>query len=280
MARKGTIPRRLADCPNPVCAACLCGKAHKHPKQTKAKSKHVPRPVSKPGDCVSVDALVSATPGLIAQMCGFLTRQRCKCAAVFVDHCSDFSYVHLMANQDGDNVCAAKAAFEKFSKANGVDVRHCHTDNGIFACCQWQDDCTAKMQGFTCSGVNVHHQSGRVKTRMRSLQDQGRSMLIHANHRWPTTITAHLWPCAVRAANDSLNATPAARFAHDLSPLQVFAGTSVDVNHRHWNPIFCPACVLAGPLQTAGIQDKWRERSTPGIYLGRSPLHARLVALV
>jgi len=93
-------------------------------------------------------------------------------------------------------------------------------------------------------------------------------MLIHANHRWSTAITAHLWPYAIRAANDSLNATPAARFAHDLSPLQVFTGTSVDVNHRHWNPIFCPAYVLTGPLQTTGIQDKWRERSTPGIYLG------------
>jgi len=39
MARKGTIPKRLADCPNPVCAACLHGKAHKGPKRTKAKSK-------------------------------------------------------------------------------------------------------------------------------------------------------------------------------------------------------------------------------------------------
>ena len=280
MARKGTIPKRLADCPNPVCAACLYGKAHKRPKRTKAKAKHVPRPVSKPGDCVSVDVLVSATPGLIAQMRGFLTRQRYKYAAVFIDHYSDFSYVHLMTNQDGDNICAAKAAFEKYCLANGVNVQHYHTDNGIFACRQWQDDCTAKRQGFTYSGVNAHHQSGRVERRIRSLQDQGRSMLIHANHRWSTAITAHLWPYAIRAANDSLNATPAARFKHDLSPLQVFSGTAVDVNHRHWNPIFCPAYVLTGPLQTTGIQDKWRERSTPGIYLGRSPLHARSVALV
>jgi len=87
MAQKGTIPKRLADCPNPVCAACLYGKVHKRPKRTKAKSKHVLRPVSKLGDCVSVDVLVSATPGLIAQMRGFLTRQRHKYAAVFIDHC-------------------------------------------------------------------------------------------------------------------------------------------------------------------------------------------------
>jgi len=81
MAQKGTIPKGLADCPNPMCAACLCGKAHKRPKRTKAKSKHVPRPASKPGNCVSVDVLVSATLGLIAQMRGFLARQRHKHAA-------------------------------------------------------------------------------------------------------------------------------------------------------------------------------------------------------
>jgi len=29
MTRKGTTPKRLVDCPNPVCATCLHGKAHK-----------------------------------------------------------------------------------------------------------------------------------------------------------------------------------------------------------------------------------------------------------
>ena len=129
-------------------------------------------------------------------------------------------------------------------------------------------------------GVNAHHQSGGVERRICSLQEQARSMLIHANHRWPMAITAHLWPYAIRAANDALNATPLARFHHERSPSQVFSTSSVDVNHRHWNPIFCLACVLNGSLQTSGIHDKWRERSTPGVYLGRSPLHARSIALV
>ena len=280
MAAKGILPGRLQDCQSPICAACLYGKAHKRPKRTKKPSTYVPKAVSKPGDCVSVDVLVSSTPGLIAQMRGFLTRQRYQYVAVFCDHYSDFGYVHLMKSQSGDDICLAKAAFEKYSAANGVKVCHYHTDNGIFACRQWQDDCNGKSQGFTYSGVNAHHQSGRVERRIRSLQDQARSMMIHANHRWPTAVTAHLWPYAVRAANDSLNSTPSARFQHERSPSQVFTTTSVDINQKHWNPMFCPAYVLSGPLQTTGIQDKWRERSTPGIYLGRSPLHARSVALV
>ena len=134
MARKGILPKRLADCPNPICAACPHGKAHKQPKRTKTSATHVPCPVSKPGTCVSVDTLVSATPGLIAQMRGFLDRQRHQHVAVFIDHFSDFSYVHSMKNQDGESICEAKAAFEKFCSANGVHVRYCHADNGIFAC--------------------------------------------------------------------------------------------------------------------------------------------------
>ena len=109
---------------------------------------------------------------------------------------------------------------------------------------QRQEDCDSKRQGFTYSGVNAHHQSGWVERRMGSLQEQARSMLIHANHRWPTAITVHSWPCAVRAANDHLNSTASARFKHERSPIQMFMGSSVDINPAHW----CTALKATGLL--------------------------------
>ncbi len=46
-------------------------------------------------------------------------------------------------------------------------------------------------------------------------------------------------------------------------------------------PIFCPCYTLDSALQTVGgIKGKWLERSRVGVYLGRSPSHARSVALV
>ena len=49
-----------------------------------------------PGDGVSVDQIVSAQPGLIPQMSGFLTSKILWGATTFVDHVSDYVYVHLM----------------------------------------------------------------------------------------------------------------------------------------------------------------------------------------
>ena len=76
-------------------------------------------------------------------------------------------------------------------------------------------------------------------------------MLIHANHRWPEAITANLWPYAIRAANDSLNATPCARHKFKSTPLQIFSRTDVDVNPKHWIPFGSPVYVLENKLQAA-----------------------------
>jgi len=125
MASQGIIPARLAQCSNPVCAACLYGKAHRRPRRVKnPKSVADPTRVLRAGDCVSVDVMVSATPGLIAQMRGFLTRQRYKFACVFVDHFSDFGYVHLMKDQSAESALEAKEAFEAYAESHGVDIKH------------------------------------------------------------------------------------------------------------------------------------------------------------
>lgn len=133
MAAQGVIPSKLAKCPIPVCAACLYGKGIKRSKRTKiARSLQPAQDIMAAGDCVSVDILVSETTGLVAQMSGFLTRQRYKYVCIFVDHHSDFSFVHLMKSQEGVEVVEAKNAFEAYAASSGVDIKHYHADNGIF----------------------------------------------------------------------------------------------------------------------------------------------------
>ena len=56
--------------------------------------------------------------------------------------------------------------------------------------------------------------------------------------------------------------------------------SNTHTNVKHWHPFGCPVYALNQALQTGNIHHKWKPRARPGIYLGRSPQHARSVALV
>ena len=87
MAEQKVIPQRLKDIPTPACLACHYAKSNKRSWRHKPQKKYKPPPPpTLPGEVVSVDQMVSPTPGLIAYMTGKLTTKRYKYATVFVDH--------------------------------------------------------------------------------------------------------------------------------------------------------------------------------------------------
>ena len=103
--------------------------------------------------------------------------------------------------------------------------------------------------------------------------------MIHASKRWPEAINAHLWPYALRMANDAHN--EAMSRDGGKSPKELFSKSHVEPNPKYWQPFGCPVFTLDSELQSGkGILNKWKERSRIGVYLGRSPHHARSVALV
>jgi hypothetical protein len=172
MARQRIIPRKLAKCWQPVCAACMYGKATK--RQWRHKSPHnndesvTP---TRPGQVVSVDQMKSPTPGFIAQMTGILTTRRYEYATVYVDQYSSVGFVHLQKTASAEETLLGKMAFEHYCAQHGVKVQHYHADNGIFRAHKWVLDCRAKGQGLTFAGVNAHHQNGRAEARIRRLQE-------------------------------------------------------------------------------------------------------------
>ena len=87
-------------------------------------------------------------------------------------------------------------------------VKHCHADNGGFADKGFVNHATSQRQLITYCGVNAHFQNGIAENRIRDLQEQATTVLLHAETKWPKAISANLWPYALRMANDSLNATP------------------------------------------------------------------------
>ena len=280
LARMRILPGRLASCQVPICTGCMYGKATRRPWRTKSPNNGVgtARTITRPGDCVSIDQLESATPGLIAQLKGKPTVKRYRVATVFVDHYSRVSYAHLQVSTSAEETVLAKEAFERFASGHGVQIRHYHADNGRFAENLFREAVRIKSQTLSFCGVNAHFQNGVAERRIRELQEHARTMLVHAQRRWPQAITAHLWPYALRMANDYHNLLPGC--TTDTSPMELLSGTRVSINPSHYHHFGCPIYVLDNDLQAGKKIDKWAERVRVGIYLGSSPQHARSVALV
>ena len=128
LASLSSLPKRLLECRNkpPLCVACQFGQAHCCPWRTKGKkfgSMRIPKQ-TKPGDGVSVDQIVSAQPGLIPHMSVFLTNQILWGATTFVDHVSDYVYVHLMRDLSLTKTLLAKSAMDKVMAQAGRTVKH------------------------------------------------------------------------------------------------------------------------------------------------------------
>ncbi|KAI2500896.1 hypothetical protein MHU86_13557 [Fragilaria crotonensis] len=66
MVKQGILPRHLSKCRLPTCSACLNAKATKRPWRNKPRKngKDDNTKPTKPGQVVSVNRLVSPTPGL------------------------------------------------------------------------------------------------------------------------------------------------------------------------------------------------------------------------
>ena len=86
----------------------------------------------KPGEVVSVDQLVSPTPGLVAQLTGILTTKRYKYATVYVDQKSKLGFMWLQTTATADETLEGKRAWEIYAGQHGVTITGYHADNGIF----------------------------------------------------------------------------------------------------------------------------------------------------
>ena len=287
LAKIGFLPKyfsRLKQRP-PPCASCLFGMAHRKPwrfKTTKDGKKSVLKGpgVTEPGQCVGVDQMVSAQPGLVAQEKGSLTRGRIWGCTVFVDYATSLVSVMLQRDLGTESTLASKREFEQRSAQKGVKIEHYHADNGRFAEPTWKEDCTLKGQKLTYCGVGAHHQNAMVERKIKDLTLTGRTLLLHAIRHWPEYMSQILWPFAVKCAEDRLNnlqidlqgLTAEMKFAKSLT-------ASVDL--RNFHTFGCPCYIPDARVQTdpKGLP-KWEPRSRLGIYLGHSPSHAGSVALV
>jgi hypothetical protein len=170
---------------------------------------------------------------------------------VFVDHFSGMSYVYLQKGSTASETIEAKKAFERFASMYGVAVKHYHSDNGIFETREFQDEVVANQQTISFCGVNAHHQNGKAEKKIRDLQELTRTMILHAQQRWPDAVNAYLWPFAMKMANNLSNRAPGIKTG--VSPIELFAQVEMSPKVKHSHTFGAPVYVLDNTLQTQGI---------------------------
>ena len=85
----------------------------------------------------------------------------------FLYHHSDFTYIHLLKSQTGDESVESKEDSETYAESHGVDIKHNHAENGIFRSELWMNHYKDMHQDLTFSGFNAHRQNFRAERRIR-----------------------------------------------------------------------------------------------------------------
>ena len=193
LARCGIISKDLATIHPPTCPGCAYGKARKRQSRYKGiQNRKKIRQGASPGAVVSIDQLISPTPGFVPIHRGLPTTKRYVGATIFVDHYSDFTYVHLMTEMTAAATVAAKEAFERLSASHNVRIHHYHCDNGLFDTKAFKSSIAIAHQTISFCGVNAHHQNGKAERRIGDVTQGTRTSLLHASHRWPAAIHVSL----------------------------------------------------------------------------------------
>jgi hypothetical protein len=125
LAENGKLQKKFAKLKHrlPVCMSCIFGKAHCKPWRSKGPKGSIRKESDDAtGKCVSMDQLISAQPGLIPQMAGFLTNLQIWGTTKFVDHFLDYVYVALMRDLSLDKTLLAKSSFEQHANNGGVSI--------------------------------------------------------------------------------------------------------------------------------------------------------------
>jgi hypothetical protein len=209
LAKNGEIPRCLAKVPPPKCAGCLFGAMTKTPWHGKeSKATHQVFVATKPGECVSVNHMVSTHVGFFVQLKGGLTKKKYKAASIFADHFLCLCFVHLMQDLSSEESVKAKRAFKQFAAEHGVTIHHYHCNNGRFADNAFKQACQESNPQLTFCGINAHFQNGIAECAIRDLSNSARKQLLYARQRWPAAVHVALWPYALRSAALLHNALP------------------------------------------------------------------------
>ncbi len=142
---------------------------------------------------------MSAQPGLIPQMAGFLTNLRIWGAIIYVTIFPIMFYLALMQDLTLDETLLAKSSFEQHANEEGVTINSYHADNGRFADSGFHKAIKDADQKIKYCADRAH-QNSIVKQRINELTLISWTLLLHAKQHWPNYVTSMMWPFALKEA--------------------------------------------------------------------------------
>jgi hypothetical protein len=252
----------LASEPDPVCAACQFGKAHKW--SHKADTGHISAQHSAPGDGVSSDIMEACCPGRMMTTHGLPSSRRYKYISFWIDHFSQFVYVTMHETKKAEKLLKSKLEFEDYAARFGVNIKSIRADNGIYTAKVIQDSCKQKQQHLSFCAARAHWQNGIAEHFIGSIVQCSCTILLHAMAKWPSIITEDMWPFTIQHMVCFHNAT--VRHGKTETPYQLFTGQDSPWSLPDFRVFGCPVYVLHKRLQDGDNWNKWKSRSWQGVY--------------
>ena len=131
-ARKGFLPKDIANDKTPLCSSCIQVKQTRTSISRMASGDSIKDGNVRSGDKISCDHYKSREPEIMCNTYGkVLDNEHASCGAIFVDHASDFMHDSMQISVEGKQTVEAKHNFEAFAKNCGLSIKHYHADNRI-----------------------------------------------------------------------------------------------------------------------------------------------------
>ena len=147
--------------------------------------------------------------------------------------------------------------------AQGVTVRHIHTDNGVFWSQEFRDAIKDINITISFSGVGAHHENGFTERAIKTIFYRACATMICAVLHWPKATPENLWPFAVDYVAHIWNNMELPEWGMD--PDEILCGTKTGCKHVSTACVWgCPVFILEPALQDGHKIPKWQPCSRQG----------------
>jgi len=170
---------------------------------------------------------------------------------IFRDAASGIIWVKNQVSLGARETILSKVKFEEWLwEQAAAEIRHLHSDNGIFTSDVFRNDCDNKGQSQSFSAVGAQHQNAMAEQAIQTIMYMARTFLIHVSLHWTDrgVDDLALWSFPVKYAAWLYNRLP--NRITGLSPIEI--ATRTKSNHKDllrthvWG---CPVFVLEPRLQ-------------------------------